>query len=106
LIFERQDKDEIFWSVRVATTEDIALSGLGTIDGIALDSADLVLVRDQTVESENGIYLASSLSWTKVGPKFTGTVVAIQEGDLYRHLMFMVRSDLTTWDGMAAFAQI
>ena len=45
-------------SVRVATTANINLSSApATIDGVTLVSGDRVLVKDQTVLSENGIYV-------------------------------------------------
>lgn len=53
-------------SVRVASTANIAtLSGLLTIDGITLVANDRVLVKDQTTQSANGIYLAASGAWTR-----------------------------------------
>lgn len=51
--------------VRVATTENITLSGLQTIDGITVVEDDRVLVKNQTTASENGIYDVSSGSWTR-----------------------------------------
>lgn len=50
---------------RVATTANITLAGLQTIDGITLVADDRVLVKDQTTVSENGIYAASSGNWTR-----------------------------------------
>lgn len=44
-------------SVRVATTGDITLSGEQTIDGIAVVAGDRVLVKQQSLGSENGIYV-------------------------------------------------
>jgi hypothetical protein len=44
-------------SVRVATTENITLSGLQTVDGVGLAADDRVLVKDQTATEENGIYV-------------------------------------------------
>jgi|GEM_PF-6669155 len=51
--------------VRVATTANIALSGLQTIDGIVLVAGDRVLVKNQTTGSQNGIYVAASGSWSR-----------------------------------------
>jgi len=52
--------------VRVATTgSGIALSGLQTIDGVALSVGDRVLVKDQTDATTNGIYNAQSSTWTR-----------------------------------------
>lgn len=44
-------------SVRVATTENITLSGLQTVDGVVLVAGDRVLVKNQTTASNNGIYI-------------------------------------------------
>lgn len=51
--------------VRVATTTNITLSGLQTIDGVALSANDRVLVKNQTTGSENGVYEAVSGSWSR-----------------------------------------
>jgi hypothetical protein len=50
---------------RVATTANITLSGLQTINGVALAEDDRVLVWQQTSQSENGIYIASTSDWTR-----------------------------------------
>ena len=59
------DTSTSFSSVAVATTSNITLSGLQTLDGYTLSSSDRVLVKDQTDKTENGIYIASSGSWTR-----------------------------------------
>jgi hypothetical protein len=51
--------------VKVATTANIVLSGLQTIDGIALLENDRVLVKNQTLGANNGIYLASTGEWVR-----------------------------------------
>lgn len=52
-------------SVRLATTQNISLTGIQTIDGVALQVNDRVLVKNQTNAIENGIYLASSGDWSR-----------------------------------------
>ncbi|MCP8463089.1 phage tail protein [Pseudomonas sp. ZM23] len=52
-------------SVRAATTANITLSGLQTVDGIALAAGDRVLVKDQVAANENGIYVASAGVWVR-----------------------------------------
>lgn len=52
-------------SCRVATTGDITLSGLQTVDGISLVANDRVLVKNQANGAENGIYVVSTGSWTR-----------------------------------------
>jgi hypothetical protein len=69
----------------VATTANILLTGEQTIDG-TLTSESRVLVKDQTVQSENGIYVSSTGAWTRA-PDFTsndevakGTRVYVTDG--------------------------
>lgn len=53
-------------SVKAASTANIAsLSGTMTIDGIALVAGDRVLVKDQTAQGQNGIYVVASGSWAR-----------------------------------------
>ena len=52
-------------SVRVATTASITLSGTQTIDGIVLVAGDRVLVKDQSIASENGIYDVAAGAWAR-----------------------------------------
>ena len=52
-------------SVRVATTGNISLSGTQTIDGVAVQVGNRVLVKDQSAAAENGIYVVASGSWTR-----------------------------------------
>lgn len=54
-------------SCRVATTESISLTagGLLTIDGVALQAGDRVLVKNQSNASENGIYVAAVGEWSR-----------------------------------------
>ncbi|MGF6141378.1 phage tail protein [Pseudomonas laurylsulfatiphila] len=52
-------------SVRVATTANIVLAGLQTVDGVALATGDRVLVKNQTVAKDNGIWLAAALAWKR-----------------------------------------
>lgn len=71
---------------RAATTANITLSGLQTIDGIALAARDRVLVKDQTDASENGIWLAQTGAWTRSADFdgsldiVKGTLVSVHSG--------------------------
>lgn len=47
------------------TTANITLSGLQTVNGVALQEGDRVLVKDQTDPIENGIYDASTSAWQR-----------------------------------------
>ena len=72
-------------SVRVATTANIALSGLQTIDGVALAGGDRVLVKNQTTASQNGIYLADAGTWQRASD-------ANSDGELRAGMMISVVS--------------
>lgn len=52
-------------TVRVATTGAIALSGVQTIDGVALAAGNRVLVKDQAAASQNGIYTVAAGAWVR-----------------------------------------
>lgn len=77
-------------AVRAATTaSNITLSGLQTIDSVALAANDRVLVKNQTIQSENGIYAASAGSWARTSDADAntaeitgGTFLFVQEGTL------------------------
>jgi hypothetical protein len=49
----------------VATTANITLSGLQTVDGVSLIAGDKVLVKNQTTTSQNGLYTVASGVWVK-----------------------------------------
>jgi hypothetical protein len=72
--------------VRAATTANITLSGLQTIDGVALAAGDRVLVKNQTTGSQNGIYTAAEGPWTRAtdadvsGKLASGLLVYVKEG--------------------------
>jgi len=53
-------------AVAVATAgANITLSGLQTIDGYTTLANDRVLVKDQTTQANNGLYVAASGAWTR-----------------------------------------
>jgi len=55
----------VFESVLVATTNNITLSGLQTIDNIQTFNGNRVLVKNQTNPIDNGIYVVSSGTWSR-----------------------------------------
>jgi len=62
---------------RAVTSSNITLSGLQTIGGVTLEEGDRVLVIEQTTASENGIYTASTGSWSRARD-FDGALDAVQ----------------------------
>lgn len=52
-------------SVKAATTGNITLMGPLTIDGVSVVAGDRVLVKNQTLAAQNGIYVVASTAWTR-----------------------------------------
>lgn len=52
-------------SVRVATTENIELTGTPIIDGVAIIAGNRILVKNQTNAVQNGIYVVAAGSWSR-----------------------------------------
>lgn len=82
---------------RVATNANITLTGLQTIDDVALATGDRVLVRSQTNAAENGIYTASNGTWTRTpdwnraDDAVPGVFISVSEGTLYRQIIFIAQ---------------
>lgn len=77
-------------AVLVATTgETLALSGTPVIDGVSLTTGDRVLVKDQTNDVDNGIYVVTGGTWSRStdfdgspeGEVEQGALVPIISGD-------------------------
>lgn len=86
--------------VRVVTTSNLtSLSGLLTIDGITLNSDDLLLVNFQTDLSKNGIYRASSSAWELQDsiPLESGYIVTVREGTLYANSIWVESLEFSTY---------
>lgn len=52
-------------TVTAATTTNITLSGVQTIDNVSVIAGDLVLVKNQSTTANNGIYAVASGAWTR-----------------------------------------
>ena len=70
-----------------ATSANITLSGLQTINTVTVVDGDTVLVKNQTNIAENGIYIAHSGAWTyspggDVWSEYVGAIIFIVEGSL------------------------
>ncbi|AZD84753.1 Phage tail fiber protein [Pseudomonas chlororaphis subsp. aureofaciens] len=64
-VLEEINKLDSKQSVRAATTANIALAGLQTVDGIALVAGDRVLVKNQAAAKDNGLYVAAAGAWAR-----------------------------------------
>ena len=96
--------------VTVATTENITLSGLQTIDDVVLASGDRVLVKDQTVTTDNGIWVVSSGTWSRspdfdgVNDAVNGTVVVVADGTVSAGHIYMLSATDPVTPGSAAMS--
>jgi hypothetical protein len=85
--------------VRVATTTNVTLAGLQTIDGVVLVASDRVLVKNQIATSQNGVYVASATGWNRAsdcatsGELVKGTSVTVTDGTINTNRTFRITSD-------------
>lgn len=109
------DPSRALGAVRAATTSStITLSGRQTIDGVALDLGDRVLVKNQTAPAENGVYVVSNFVWNRASDADTaaelalGWSVLVEEGTSNHDEVWYVSTAPTTlgpdpvvWTGSA-----
>ncbi len=86
--------------VRVATTANITLSGEQTIDGITTSSSR-VLVKNQSTQAQNGIYISNAGSWTRAADmdtaaKVDGTFLVVEDGTVGAGTLWVTSSEVTT----------
>lgn len=104
------------YPVRVASTANVTLSGLQTIDGVSLSSGDRVLLKNQTTPSQNGIWRCLSGSWDHpfdYGSGFdkdhvAGHVVYVMEGSTQSDTLWANTTDgtITVDSTSLAYVQI
>ena len=102
------------YRVRAATTGNITLSGNQTIDGVTTATGDRVLVKNQTLDQMNGVYIANSTGWSRATdmdtwPETLGAQVQVIEGTTWAGSRFLSSSTLAgtinstsiTWSSVA-----
>jgi len=98
-VTEELAKQDFKHSVLAATTANIVLSGLQTIDGVALAAGARVLVKNQVAAKDNGIYQVAAGEWsrsrdadtdTKVTP---GLLVMVEKGTVNADSAWQLVSD-------------
>lgn len=99
-------------ATRVATTGNITLSGLQTIDGVTLVAGDRVAVIAQTSGAQNGIYVAASGAWTRSADadsaaEVLGMAFFVSEGTSNGNKVYVCTTDapITLGTTSLAFAQ-
>ena len=93
---------------RVATTANITLSGLQTIDEVSVAAGNRVLVRAQTSAVNNGIYVAASGAWSRAtdfdgaGEVTGGTQVPVTSGTALADMVWRVAGETPIVIGTSA----
>lgn len=64
-VTEELAKQDFKHSVQAATTTNIALSGLQSVDGVSLGAGARVLVKNQTAGKDNGLYTVAAGTWKR-----------------------------------------
>jgi hypothetical protein len=60
-------------TVRLASTANVALTGLVAIDGVTPAANDRILLKNQAAPAENGIWVAASGAWARATDAASGT---------------------------------
>lgn len=87
-VTEELARQDFKHSVLVATTAPIILSGLQTVDGVALQAGHRVLVKDQPQAKDNGPYLVAAGAWVRSADADTsakvtpGLLVLVERGSV------------------------
>jgi len=73
----------------LATTANITLSGLQTIDTVTTPEGFFVLVKDQTDAKENDIYIAQTGAWLRWGGLRAGMIISVRHGSVNNDTIWM-----------------
>jgi hypothetical protein len=111
---EYVDRKNVREACRVATTANVVLSGLQTIDGVVLSENDRVLVKSQNTGAQNGIYVAKAAAWTRAldadnALEIVDTMlVPVREGTVNGDTIWMLATDgpITVGSSVLAFIRI
>jgi len=94
-----------------ATTANITLSGTQTIDGVALIAGDRCLVKNQTAQADNGIYVVSASAWTRstdmdVWAEVPGAFTFIEQGTTWADTGWVCTSNAGGTIGVTAITWV
>lgn len=84
--------------VRVATTGAITLSGLQTIDDVAVIAGDRVLVKAQGAGADNSVYVAAAGAWARAtdfdaASEVLGAAVFVSEGTAHGNQQWILTTN-------------
>lgn len=98
-IAEAINKQDFKASVLVATTASITLTGLKTIDGVAVAAGGRILVKNQTLAKENGLWVAAAGPWSRAkdadsnSEVTSGMVVVVEQGATQADTLWQLVTD-------------
>lgn len=96
------------YRAKVATRANITLSGTQVIDDYSVQVDDVVLVKAQTTEADNGLYLCKSSTWARAPEMLTGgklgagIVIRVSRGDQYGNTEWMLETTTSVTVGTDA----
>ncbi|WP_422417089.1 phage tail protein [Pseudomonas sp. GZD-222] len=110
-VTEELAKQDFKHSVLVATTAAITLSGLQSVDGVALSAGARVLVKNQAAAKDNGLYLVvAGGAWTRCSDADTsakvtpGMLVPVEKGTINADSTWQLVTDSPITLGVSALA--
>lgn len=92
----------------MATTANIGLNGLQTVDGVVLVAGDRVLVKSQSIGSQNGIYVAATGAWARSADNdenvdvTAGMIVPVESGTQNSDTIWQMITDAPIVVGITA----
>ncbi len=86
-------------AVEAASTASLTLSGEQTIDGVAVVAGELVLAKDQSTGSQNGIYVCKADAWERssvmpVASSASGVTVYVTKGTVNADKLYICSNDI------------
>lgn len=93
------DPDASTARARVASTANLTLSAAQTIDGVAVVAGNVVLVKNQSTASQNGLYICRAGAWERspllpVGASAAGFQVLVEEGTANADITFLCTNNV------------
>lgn len=84
--------------VKAASVNNLTLSGLQTVDAVSLLADDRILVKDQTLPIQNGIYLVKAAAWVyapdyPTSTSAQGLALLVEFGSVNIGTSFVVKGD-------------
>lgn len=86
-------------AVRLATTANVSLTGVQTIDGVVGASGNRILVKNNTAGAENGVWVMAAGAWSRATDYDAnsevngGDLIPVQEGSVNADTVYELTND-------------